>query len=505
MFNLNATLDNLIAMVVVLLALSLVVQAVQSAVKKMFKLKSRQIEDSLAHLFQLVIDNETSAQLKTNEMTPAVLWARKWKGFTAIIAQSPFLRIFLRFVRHPAEDKNYKHAAAVYNEVLNKFRGIGRTALSTRPIFDSMSKGDLMKVVANIEPAVLDNEFATKVTSAVAEFKKFYVVFDEWKEWFGGPDFKAAQYLGEDDRAKLAELQAKFKPLVDDLKRLLAPGGDPAEVVKAVAADIVRLRSLNLGDAQKVLDDVRVNARHAAERARLGGKPDVANVLDLLVGRLDKLAAGFADFQKAYNAVFARWVKLEESFDSVMQSFEERYARSMKTAAIIISFLVVAFLNASFFNVYETISTSDAKREMIIQSRQQVVDALAHAATSAPAADPAARDAQTQQTIKTWFDTSRKEVDEHAAIFTGYGFQPITLQDFRDWGRTWRNGDPWTNTKHDLKVLLGWLIMALLLSVGAPFWQDFLESLFGVKNVLRKRSETQNVEQASGAGQTKQA
>jgi hypothetical protein len=45
----------------------------------------------------------------------------------------------------------------------------------------------------------------------------------------------------------------------------------------------------------------------------------------------------------------------------------------------------------------------------------------------------------------------------------------------------------------------------LLLSVGAPFWQDFLESLFGVKNVLRKKSETQNVEQKPGAGQPKQA
>jgi hypothetical protein len=505
MINLNATLDNLIAMVVVLLALSLVVQAVQSGVKKAFKLKSRQIEDSLAHLFQLVIYDETSAQVKEGEAKPAILWARKWKGFTALIAQSPFLRIFLRFVRHPAEDANFKRAAAVYNEVLNKFCGLGRTALSTRPIFDSLSKGDLMKVVGSIEPATLDHEFADKVTAAVAEFKKFYAVFDEWKAWFGGPDFKAGQYLNDEDRARLAELQAKFKPLVDDLRRLLAPGGDPGEVVKAVAADIVRLRALNLGDAQKVLDDVRANARHAAERARLDGKADVADVLDALVGRLDSFAAAFAGFRKAYEAVFARWVKLEESFDAVMQSFEERYTRSMKTAAIVISFLVVAFLNANFFSVYETIATSDAKREMIIQSQQQVSDALAHAAAAAPAADQAARDAQTQQAVKTWFETSRKEVDENASIFTGYGFRPVTLQDVWAWGRGWRDGDLLTNTKHDLKVLLGWLVMALLLSVGAPFWQDFLESLFGVKNVLRKRSDTKNVEQESGAGQPRQS
>src|SRR2546423_2197194 len=101
MISLNATLDNLIAMVVVLLALSLVVQAVQSSVKKAFKLKSRQIEDSLAHLFQFVLHDETNAEktppagaaaAKTNapakesdaqseeKKSPIEIWAQKRKG-----------------------------------------------------------------------------------------------------------------------------------------------------------------------------------------------------------------------------------------------------------------------------------------------------------------------------------------------------------------------------------------------------------------------------------------
>jgi len=53
------------------------------------------------------------------------------------------------------------------------------------------------------------------------------------------------------------------------------------------------------------------------------------------------------------------------------------------------------------------------------------------------------------------------------------------------------------------KVLLGWLIMTILLSIGAPFWQDTLESLFGVKNLLRKRGDIQNVEEETGTGQPK--
>ena len=50
------TLDNLIAVAVVILILSLVVQGLQAAVKKFFKLKSKQIEDSLVDLFQAVLN-----------------------------------------------------------------------------------------------------------------------------------------------------------------------------------------------------------------------------------------------------------------------------------------------------------------------------------------------------------------------------------------------------------------------------------------------------------------
>jgi hypothetical protein len=31
--------------------------------------------------------------------------------------------------------------------------------------------------------------------------------------------------------------------------------------------------------------------------------------------------------------------------------------------------------------------------------------------------------------------------------------------------------------------------MTLLLSLGAPFWEDVLESVFGLKNVLRRRAK----------------
>ena len=48
--------------------------------------------------------------------------------------------------------------------------------------------------------------------------------------------------------------------------------------------------------------------------------------------------------------------------------------------------------------------------------------------------------------------------------------------------------------------ILGWIVMTMLLRLGAPFWHDARQSLFGVKNLLQKKNEQRNVEQARGAG-----
>jgi hypothetical protein len=532
MFNLNATLDNLIAMVVVLLALSLVVQAVQSAVKKMFRLKSRQIEDSLAHLIQFTLHDRTAAG---QEPGGRVRWLKK------MFMQSPFLRIFST-VAHPAQ-RGGSDAAVLFGEVVGKFKDIGRTAITARPIFDSLSKSDLMKVVSSIAPEKVDKDFPGKFKKAVDEFKKLSNTFLAWEEFFNGPNFRGA-ILSPDDKAKLADLHAKFRPLVSNLRLLLTRGTSTGQELQLLAKDVVQLRAINLNDVQKLFDDVRANVASSAGRERLNGNNAVADDLTRLASELAPLSDAFAEFRRMYDEAFAKWAKLEESFDAVMQSFEERYTRSMKTAAIIISFLVVVFLNANFFGVYRSISTSDAQRELIIQSRPQVIEALRARAQTAPTpsatpnpneteADRAARlkreqeaqDAAAEQTVQSWFKASQKEINDSASIFIGYGFEPITWTDTKRWlgylfvpwqaavdseGKPlprsrWESGDWWKDWKLALKTLLGWVIMALLLSVGAPFWQDFLESLFGIKNVLRKRSDTKNIEQEPGTGQPRQA
>jgi len=355
----------------------------------------------------------------------------------------------------------------------------------------------------------------------LAELNKFFELFQQWTTWLNSADYKtAAGFLSDDDRARLSAIEATFKPLFDDLRLLLTGTTVPGQVIASLARDVAALQAINLNDAQTIIDDVRARVLKAAAQATANNQSDVASALTVLADKLKELADGYSVFRNKYKAIFARWVKLEQSFDTVMQSFEERYTRSMKTAAIVISFLVVVFLNANFFKLYVDISTSDAKRELILQSREQVERALAAQANANSTSNTNETDAQkaermkkeTEQTVEAWFKASKKQIDESASTFTGYGFAPINGRDTIKWLRTlppwaeaqgsersiWSSGDWRRYRYHDLKVLLGWIIMALLLSVGAPFWQDTLESLFGVKNLLRKRSDTKNVEDQGG-------
>ena len=65
--------------------------------------------------------------------------------------------------------------------------------------------------------------------------------------------------------------------------------------------------------------------------------------------------------------------KVDAWFDTVMQSFEERYTRHMKSIAVAISVVVVVYLNANFFRIYRDISTSDVKRAMIAEQAPRIM------------------------------------------------------------------------------------------------------------------------------------
>jgi hypothetical protein len=224
-----------------------------------------------------------------------------------------------------------------------------------------------------------------------------------------------------------------------------------------------------------------------------------------------------------------------------MQGFEERYTRHMKTVALLVSFAVVILLNANFFNIYRNIADSDIRRAEILQRGEALLDRLkaqeagsdqkkpAATPTATPTATPPAKPkatpspggasastsptmtagdqaAKANDEIKEEIRKNAKETQQYVNDYKGLGFTPLRWQQISDFfGSTgdWAGKSFTEKSMHGLRVLVGWTIMALLLSVGAPVWQDTLESLFGLKGLIRKKSQTQNVEERPGEGQTK--
>jgi hypothetical protein len=306
--------------------------------------------------------------------------------------------------------------------------------------------------------------------------------------------------------AKFAAMHDALAPALSDIRSIM----DGAKLnPKLLLGDVMALRQIKLDEVLKLLGEVQSKVEQDIKAA--GGNQARLQELEKMAQGLKTVAGLMIEVRQKFDVALApvriKLAEVESWYDTVMQSFDERYARSMKTWAVVISFLVVVFLNANFFNIYKNISANDVTRSLLVQAGPEVLSRAETAAKNQnpPQIQPPV-DQANQETkdllasIQKIRGQLRSDVDTYASL----GFAPTKWADFRYWLTTLPPNDSWLDQrKTDLRTLLGWIITALLLSVGAPFWQDMLESLFGIKSLLRKRGEIRNVEVASGAGQPK--
>ncbi len=632
-------LNTIIAVVIVLLVLSLIVQAIQGFLKKLLKLKSNQIVESLEDLYE-------QALADTPPGTPAAgAGASPFDTIKKVVqswltALSTLVGKLLRrkpaagdaaVVRSPAQQFT--------DQILGEFTAIGRSSRWGNPVLDSLSKEDLLKIMAKLESERFLPDYVTKFQTMVDELNALRTAIEALSN---------NAILTGAASAKLAEIRMVLAPLFYDVQAILK--GDKVKH-NVLLGDLLRLGNLNLNRVPELLNDAQLAITQEIEVASKSNLSDRVKALNDLSGELAKIAVLIGNLsQKFDNAVAPLRIKLTQVgtwYDTVMQSFEERYARSMKTWAVIVSIVVVILLNANFFNVYRSLAKNQVQTNLIVQNGQRVLEAANKAtATPTPAdltatpeptpeqsATPAATPASSLATnttstatpettpagtpegtpspspspspspvnIKKEAEETKQNIDLYVNMYEDFGFSPLSSEQFRSWvwstgGWTWlwgkeaqiragtissfnstgfwgltitrnekgvpltapvtitkdESGLPlpvpitvrktisadcqeidnegysltydghtpvscapdwrpvtrlewWESRKHDASVLFGWAIMVLLLSVGAPFWQDALESLFGVKNLLRQKSGTQNIEKESGAGNPKQS
>lgn len=495
-------LDVLIAMVIVILVLSLVVQSMQTLVKKVFKLKSRSILNSLEDLFETISHRPAAANAA-------------------------------------AADEHAKTIKTLVTDVTNQLKEMGRKSLFGKPMLDSLAKDDVLKILTRVKATDL-------LPGAVDNFQPVLCGIGKLKEEIG--KIETNRLKGEAS-ARFAAMQGLIIPVLHDVEALAREGnidsavffGDltrlrqikPAEVFdilgqvqKAVSQDLATEKAASddakksLAAAQQTNDEAKIRSAQERDNEQTG-KVTALETLDTNLRAIaNRIASLSNDFDAAFAPLFARLQQAEVWYDTVMQGFEERYTRHMRTVGIVLSIGIVVVLNANFFSVYRSIKSDPAKTALIAEQAPEIIKTAQEenarqnpginptptptpqtspspsTSPSVPASSPAAASpAESPMTIAE-VKKEAQRVEDLSKIYESFGMQPLSRQQIQDvLSGNWQ----WRDLT---ETILGWGIMVMLLSAGAPFWQDTLESLFGLKQLLRQKSDTKNIEEGKG-GQPK--
>ena len=187
-------------------------------------------------------------------------------------------------------------------------------------------------------------------------------------------------------------------------------------------------------------------------------------------GRLpSNVAALYVAFKALAFEAQQKWGELETGFELAMTAFDERYQRSMRRWTFAVGLGVVLVFNAGFFRAAKKFHASEAAQRILIDN-QSVIEQLS---------------SQCNGQGQVLFDCLQEKLGSGGGLVMAAGFEPITLERARQYaGRVFSlEGVP-----RFVGDCAGWLVTTVLIGAGAPFWQDVLQALFGLKKLLRVRS-----------------
>ncbi len=213
-----------------------------------------------------------------------------------------------------------------------------------------------------------------------------------------------------------------------------------------------------MDDIQKIIDDL--------------DNQDLKNVLQQLV----REAEGDIDKFKA---------KIKQWYNAVMERATGWYKRTAQYILVIVGIVMAVVLNADTLSIYEH-----------LESNPEVAEQLADAATAAAQYDNVedfkksiivVRDSVNRDTIVTnvmddpenqaQFEAFQQKKAELDSLVNFYNDNTSSL------GMGWKNVDTSsTYWYYWLTKALGWLITALAISLGAPFWFDVLKKIVNIRS-----------------------
>lgn len=210
------------------------------------------------------------------------------------------------------------------------------------------------------------------------------------------------------------------------------------------------------------------------------GFRDLHLVESLDVKKFKEITAGLSSIEKLPAEQRDKIMnEIDRWFDIGKQAFQEHYGRRMKPWAFFIGAVVVVALNANLFDIYKEFARSKTLRASGVALSQQFL--------ASSKEDLVRQYSQPSDTNAIVSDSVRIEIMKQKAAQVQSLLDEQAFQILR-----WSNSrvaamkDSFTFWNY-VSTLLGWFATTLLVTLGAPFWYDFLKGVTGWKDKLKGR------------------
>ena len=230
--------------------------------------------------------------------------------------------------------------------------------------------------------------------------------------------------------------------------------------------------------ALALIDVLNANKKEGAEA--------MASIKEALATHNNKAAQALLALAiDAKGDVVAFQRNLEQWYNDAMDRVSGWYKRYTQRALIGIGLLLAIALNVSSVRVARTLWLDRDARQAMVNAAGDYAKSNPTVANSAATADPGKLKAQLQSDVDTF-----SEVTTSSLLPLG-------------WKQSWHSYQSYFETTPKdaffsaLTVLAGWIVTALAISFGAPFWFDTLNRFMVVRSTV-KPQEKSGVEPAKG-------
>lgn len=280
--------------------------------------------------------------------------------------------------------------------------------------------------------------------------------------------------LYSDPKRDSGKLPSMFRRMMNWVRVVMRRAiGISADKPLTISADPLLLPSYipSRTFALALIDILNANKKEGAEA--------MASIKEALATHNNKAAqALLALATDAKGDVTAFQRNLEQWFNDAMDRVSGWYKRYTQRALIVIGLLLAIALNVSSVRVARTLWLDRDARQAMVDAAGNYAKANPTAASAGTAADAGKLKAQLQSDVETF-----NEVTTSALLPLG-------------WKRSWHSYEsdfetaPKDATFAALTVLAGWIVTALAISFGAPFWFDTLNRFMVVRSTVKPQEKS---------------